>query len=224
MRTSTIALALSLIAGQYAVAQAPRAAAASEPKIFSTPWDGTRPRDPHADQKGNVWFVGQQGNYVARLDPKTGEFKRYTVDEGTHPHNLVVDAKGMVWFTGNRNARIVQLDPATGKLTNFMMPDPKVRDPHTMIFDGKGDAWFTAQGASVVGRLTTGHPKARAEVAEVREFMAAYGEWKGLAGEYLRFAAAAGLLGVIPARRRPDRSPRPAGTRWSAPVPRRAAA
>ena len=157
MRTSTIALtiALSLTAGQVAAAQATRAAASSEPKLYSTPWDGTRPRDPYADQKGNVWFVGQQGNYIARLDPKTGEFKRYTVDEGTHPHNVVVDKQGQVWFTGNRNGRIVKLDPATGKLTNFMMPDPKVRDPHTMIFDGNGDAWFTAQGASVVGKLTT---------------------------------------------------------------------
>jgi DNA-3-methyladenine glycosylase II len=76
----------------------------------------------------------------------------------------------------------------------------------------------------LVGRLTTGHPKARAEIAEVREFMAPYGEWKGLAGEYLRFGGAAGLLGVTPARRRPDPAPRRAGTRWSAPVPRSAAA
>ena len=30
-----------------------------------------RPRDPFADQKGSVWFVGQAGNYVGRLDPKT---------------------------------------------------------------------------------------------------------------------------------------------------------
>src|SRR5688500_12126423 len=120
MRRSTIALtiALSLTAGQVAAAPATRAAPSSEPKLYSTPWDGTRPRDPYADQKGNVWFVGQQGNYIARLDPKTGEFKRYTVDEGTHPHNLVVDKQGQVWFTGNRNGRIVKLDPATGKLTN----------------------------------------------------------------------------------------------------------
>ena len=142
MRTSPIALALalSLTASQLAAAQAARASASTEPKLYSTPWDGTRPRDPYADQKGNVWFVGQQGNYIARLDPKSGEFKRYEVDPGTHPHNLVVDKQGMVWFTGNRNGRIVKLDPATGKLTNFMMPDPKVRDPHTM---------------SVVGKLTT---------------------------------------------------------------------
>jgi DNA-3-methyladenine glycosylase II len=74
----------------------------------------------------------------------------------------------------------------------------------------------------MVGRLQTGHPKARAEVAEVREFFAPYGEWKGLAGEYLRYGWSAGL--VTADRRRPGRAPRPAGTRWSAPAPRSAAA
>jgi 3-methyladenine DNA glycosylase/8-oxoguanine DNA glycosylase len=73
----------------------------------------------------------------------------------------------------------------------------------------------------MVGRLTTGHPKARAEVAEVREFFAPYGEWKGLAGEYLRYAWASKL---IPDLTRPGRAPRPEGTRWSAPLPRSAAA
>jgi 3-methyladenine DNA glycosylase/8-oxoguanine DNA glycosylase len=76
----------------------------------------------------------------------------------------------------------------------------------------------------LVGTLLSGHPKARAEIAEVREFMAPYGEWKGLAGEYLRFAGARGLLGVSSARTRPGRAPGRAGTRWSAPAPRRAAA
>ncbi len=72
----------------------------------------------------------------------------------------------------------------------------------------------------LVGRITTGHPKARAEIAEVREFMAPYGEWKGLAGEYLRLAAATGLL--TPGAR--DRAPRPAGTRSSSPASRARAA
>ena len=46
----------------------------------------------------------------------------------------------------------------------------------------------------IVGRLKTGHRHARAEEAEVREFFAPYGEWKGLAGEYLRVAASRGQL------------------------------
>jgi virginiamycin B lyase len=158
MRPLTVALASFLVvthvvAIRPAFAQADRAAAASEPKLWKTPWNG-RPRDPFADQKGNVWFVGQAGNYIGRLDPKTGEFKRYDIESGTHPHNLVVDTKGTVWFTGNANGRIVRLDPATGKLTNLPIPEG-VRDPHTMTLDRNGDAWFTAQNSDAVGKLTS---------------------------------------------------------------------
>jgi virginiamycin B lyase len=162
MRSHRIALLLTLTLTTAAVAQSARPGGPiSEPRTWQTPWDKTRPRDPFVDHQGRVWFVGQVGDYVAHLDPKSGEFKRYTIEEGTHPHNLVVDAKGMVWFTGNTNGRIVRLDPATGKLTNYMMPDPAVKDPHTMTFDKKGDAWFTAQGAGVVGKLTQADGKIR---------------------------------------------------------------
>jgi 3-methyladenine DNA glycosylase/8-oxoguanine DNA glycosylase len=74
----------------------------------------------------------------------------------------------------------------------------------------------------VVGRLTTGHPKARADEAEVRGFFEPYGEWKGLAGAYLFLAAASGLL--TEPRSRPGPAPRPAGTRSSAPATHSAAA
>lgn len=122
---------------------------------WTVPWERSRPRDPFADAQGRVWFVGQAANYVAYLDPATGQFKRYEVEEGTHPHNLVVSPKGEVWFTGNRNGRLVRLDPATGKLTNYMMPDSSVQDPHTMTFDAAGNAWFTAQQSDAVGRIDT---------------------------------------------------------------------
>jgi DNA-3-methyladenine glycosylase II len=74
----------------------------------------------------------------------------------------------------------------------------------------------------LVGRLSTGHPKARADEAEVRGFFEPYGEWKGLAGTYLFLAAAAGLLRERPRPLGP--APRPAGTRSSAPQTRPAAA
>ncbi|MFL5606484.1 MAG: lyase [Gemmatimonadaceae bacterium] len=163
MRSIQFALACALVAPVIATAQPARAGSPplSEAKTWNTPWDGTRPRDPFVDARGRVWFVGQVGNYVASLEPRNGEFKRYEIDPGTNPHNLVVDAKGMVWFTGNANGRIVRMDPATGKLATFMMPDASVRDPHTMTFDKHGDAWFTAQGAGVVGKLTPADGKIR---------------------------------------------------------------
>lgn len=74
----------------------------------------------------------------------------------------------------------------------------------------------------LVGRLTTGNPRARADEAEVRGFFARYGAWQGLAGEYLRVAAAVGLLSPR-APRSPGRAPARAGTRWSAAAVRPAA-
>jgi virginiamycin B lyase len=43
---------------------------------WTVPWEKTRPRDPYVDASGRVWFVGQEGNYIAYLDPTSGKFKR----------------------------------------------------------------------------------------------------------------------------------------------------
>ena len=74
---------------------------------WQVPWEGTRPRDPYVAPNGLVWFVGQEGNYVANLDPKTGKFDRFEITEGTHPHNLVVapDGDGLVHRQPQRATR-----------------------------------------------------------------------------------------------------------------------
>jgi virginiamycin B lyase len=126
-----------------------------EIREWTVPWERSRPRDPYQDAQGRVWFVGQQGNYVAFLNPADGSVKRFELDSGVHPHNLIVEPGGTVWYAGNRAGHIGKLDPATGAITKYPMPDPAVRDPHTLIFDSKGDIWFTAQGAGHVGKLET---------------------------------------------------------------------
>jgi virginiamycin B lyase len=128
-------------------------------KEWTVPWEKTRPRDPAVAPDGSVFFVGQVGNYVARLDPGSGEFKKYEIDPGTNPHNLIVDAKGQVWYAGNRNGMIGRLDPVTGAITRYPMPDSTARDPHTLIFDQKGNIWFTMQTSNFVGHLATGTGK-----------------------------------------------------------------
>src|SRR5260221_8689182 len=75
-------------------------------KEWRVPWPETRPRDPAVAPDGKIWFVGQVGNYVARLDPGSGEVKRFAIDSGTGPHNIIVDAKGRPWDSGNRNRMI----------------------------------------------------------------------------------------------------------------------
>jgi virginiamycin B lyase len=88
------------------------------------------------------------------LDPETGEFKRYDLEDGAGPHNQIVDEEGFVWYAGNRAAHIGKLNPKTGEIIKIPMPDPAARDPHTLIFDSKGDIWFTVQGGNFVGKLT----------------------------------------------------------------------
>jgi virginiamycin B lyase len=122
---------------------------------WQVPWAGTRPRDPYAAPDGRVWFVGQAGNYLAVLDPRTGAFKRYEIDEGTFPHNCIVGKDGMVWYAGNRNGMIGRLDPTNGSVTRYPMPADDVGDPHTLIFDSKGDIWFSVQAGNAVGKLET---------------------------------------------------------------------
>lgn len=121
---------------------------------WQVPWPNTRPRDPFVDAQGRVWFVGQEGHYVAMLTPATGQFRRYDLEPGAGPHNLIVAPDGMVWFSGNLVGYIGRLDPGTGAITKYPMPDTTVRDPHTLVFDRAGDIWFSAQNGNVIGKLT----------------------------------------------------------------------
>lgn len=130
-------------------------------KEWPVPWENSRPRDPAVAPDGKIWFVGQVGNYLARLDPVSGDFKRYELDPGTNPHDVIVDARGRPWFAGNRNGTIGRLDPVTGAVTRFPMPDSTARDPHTLVFDQQGDIWFTVQQSNFVGHLDVESGKIR---------------------------------------------------------------
>ncbi|QBY05516.1 lyase [Thalassotalea sp. HSM 43] len=120
-------------------------------KEWQVPWKQTRPRDPAVDSKGIVWFCGQAGNYLASLDPATGEFKQYSLPDGTYPHNLIIDADDMIWYAGNRNNHIGQLNPKDGTIKRIDMPVEQPIDPHTLVFDEQQNIWFTAQWGNKVG-------------------------------------------------------------------------
>ena len=120
---------------------------------WNVPYADSRPRDPMVGPDGRVWFVGQAAHYAAVLDPQSGEFRRYDMDDGTGPHNLIVDDAGMVYYAGNRANHIGIIDPESGAIEKIMMPDERARDPHTLIFDSQGDIWFTVQQGNFIGRL-----------------------------------------------------------------------
>jgi virginiamycin B lyase len=120
---------------------------------WPVPWPDTRPRDPDVAPNGVIWLVGQGGDYAARFDPSTQEFRRKDLPPGTGPHNIVVDWDGTLWIAGNRQAFIGRMNYITGELTRFNMPDDSARDPHTLVLSGKNEIWFTLQWSNYAGRL-----------------------------------------------------------------------
>jgi virginiamycin B lyase len=143
------------------VSAAPLAAQEITINEWPVPWERTRPRDPYVDGRNQVWFVGQTGDYVASLDPASGQFRRFELAPGTGPHNLIVDRDGFIWYAGNRTGHIGRLDPRDGSIRRYPMPDSAVRDPHTLVFDRNGDIWFTAQQSNAVGKLTVASGEVR---------------------------------------------------------------
>ena len=148
-------LLLALSASFLLVLPSPDLSAQEETTIdeWDVPWEDSRPRDPFVGPDGRVWFVGQTGHYAAVLDPETGEFEKYDLDDGTGPHNLIVDEEGIVWYAGNRVNHIGRLDPGTGQIEKFWMPDDRARDPHTLVWGPDGNIWFSVQQGNFVGHF-----------------------------------------------------------------------
>jgi len=122
-------------------------------KEWTVPTLGQRSRDPVQAPDGSIWWAGQWGNLIGRIDPKTGDMKEYPLPENSMPHSVTLDQQANVWYMGNKNGTVGKLDPRTGKITEYKMPDPAAKDPHTAIFDRQGTMWFTLQHSNRVGRL-----------------------------------------------------------------------
>lgn len=119
---------------------------------WTVPWEKSLPRDPWVGSQGTIWFVGQNSDYVATLDPTNGEFKQYPLDDNAGPHTVIADKRG-AWYAGNRSQHIGLVNPETGAIEKFMLPGEGPRDVHTMDFARNGDIWFTVQGGNQIGVL-----------------------------------------------------------------------
>ncbi|MEQ8357030.1 MAG: hypothetical protein RH942_15950 [Kiloniellaceae bacterium] len=120
---------------------------------WQVPTLGQRARDPVEAVDGSIWWAGQWGNLIGKIDPATGAMTEYPLPAGAMPHSVTPDADGKIWYTGNKNGSVGKFDPETGEITVYDMPDPAARDPHTAVFDDQGIFWFTLQQSNMIGRL-----------------------------------------------------------------------
>ena len=130
-------------------------------KEWVTPTLGQRARDPVEAPDGSIWWAGQFGNLIGRIDPVHGTMQEFVLPAGVLPHSVSVDSAGDIWYSGNGNATIGRFDARSGNITVYAMPDPAARDPHTMIFDARGILWFTVQHSNMIGRLDPANGEVR---------------------------------------------------------------
>lgn len=123
---------------------------------WSVPWDDAWSRDPNVAPDGNVYFVGQFGDYVGYFDPDTEEFNSYDLEEDFGPHTVRVRDDGVVWFTGFGSDQIGRIDAATDDVTIFQVEEERLAGPHSLAYTEDGNFWFTAYGGGGIGYYDTG--------------------------------------------------------------------
>lgn len=117
---------------------------------WDVPYEGPRSRDPWVGGEDLIWFVGQRTHYVGALQPSTGEFRKFDLEDGAGPHTVISNDSD-VWYAGNRMAHLGHIDANTGEITKYAPPGDGRRDVHTMDFDSHGNIWFTEQGGNRIG-------------------------------------------------------------------------
>lgn len=161
MRPRIILIFMAFIFGSAALTDESLAGESSNP-VEIREWKipaGGRSRDPFAFSKDAVWFVGQAGDYLGRLNPETGDILIRDLKDEPGPHNLIVGANGIVWYSGNHSGYIGRYDPKADRIEKIKLPDA-ADDPHTLVFDrDQKNIWFTAQNANLVGRLSVADRK-----------------------------------------------------------------
>jgi len=150
---------LDYLAQHYPPSRNPRPAQLVEGPLevsfreWVAPQLGQRARDPVEAPDGMIWYVGQAGNTIGRIDPHTNEIREWPLPAEALPHSVNVDREGRVWYMGNGNGTIGRFDPSSGESIEYRMPDPNARDPHTAEFDQSGIMWFTLQQSNMIGRF-----------------------------------------------------------------------
>jgi virginiamycin B lyase len=175
MRKATRAIAVlagvvALAASGWAPGSAQEPGYLLEGKVreWAVPVEDSRPHDPAADPRGNIWLTLQRSNHLARLNPETGEWKLFTLPTPhSGPHGLVSDAAGNIWYTANAAGKIGRVDAKTGEITEYpIRRNSGGLDPHTPIIGPDGYLWFTAQRANLIVKMDM-------QTGQMREFAVA---------------------------------------------------
>jgi virginiamycin B lyase len=106
--------------------------------------------DPH----GILWFTVEGGNFVGRLDPKTGEVKLKEVPTPRAvPYGIVVSSQGVPYFCEFGTNKLARVDPATMEITEYTLAAGA--HPRRLAITKDDVIYYTDYARGYLGRFDT---------------------------------------------------------------------
>jgi virginiamycin B lyase len=121
-------------------------------KVFDAP-RGVGPYGIAVTPKGEVWYASLAGNYIAKLDPTTGQA---TVVEPPTPQQgarrIWSDSKSRLWVSEWNSGNVSMHDPADGSWKAWRLPGTS---PHAyaVYVDDRDKIWLTDFSANAILRF-----------------------------------------------------------------------
>lgn len=121
-------------------------------KVFEAP-RGSGPYGIDATPAGEVWYASLAGDYIARIDGRTGAatvVEPPTADAG--PRRLWSDSRGVLWVAEWGAGQLGRYDPNSGAWREWKLPgdDPAA---YAVFVDEHDKVWLSDFGANAVLRF-----------------------------------------------------------------------
>lgn len=119
-------------------------------------WKAPRGRGPYGittTPAGEVYFASLAGNYIARIDRKTGAaaiIEPPTPQQGAR--RVWSDAAGRIWVSEWNSGKVGVYDPASKTWKEWKLPGDAPR-PYAVFVDERGAVWLTDFAANAIVRF-----------------------------------------------------------------------
>ena len=151
-------------------------------KVFEAP-RGVGPYGITATPKGEVWYASLAGNYIARIDPASGQaavVEPPTPKQGSR--RIWSDSRSRLWVSEWNSGNVSLHDPADGSWKAWKLPGASPRT-YAVYVDNKDKVWLTDFSANAIVRFDP----ADGEIQRVRERQAGRqraptrrAQWRGM--------------------------------------------
>lgn len=109
-----------------------------------------------SDGKGSIWFGVGEGNYLGKMDIRTGKPTLYSSPTpNSGPYSVSVDRpRNLVWLSEEWADKIARFDPGTETFIEFSLPTPG-NDVRRIEVDRAhpNRVWFAAMDSDKVGYI-----------------------------------------------------------------------